>query len=678
MPQAATGGTAVTRPARLAAVLAVLFAALLLPATYAPLAPAGATADPDRGFVAAGLLPAAESGERNSAYDNTMVLAQDGSVRITETITHVFPAGQERHGITRDIRVRAGYRGSEDVYRYYRLTDLTVSSPTGAPAQVQESDFGAYLHLRIGSPDETVTGSHTYVIAYTLANVVNEIDADSAEFVHDVVGVANEEVYDEITASIAGPGAATQVGCNYGEQGSDSLCTAELGDPARFGHSGLRPGEAMTVAVSMPRAAFGDLSPELIEDSTANEDDYDSTVAPALARRLGQLTAGLGLFLPLLAAAGMGLLVWNRGRDEVYAGLTPGLAPGAGEAAATARQGRSGTVAVQFTPPEGVQPGMVGTIIDERADTVDVTATVLDLAVRGYLTITETSKRYGRTDWLLTRLTPPASARALSQYEEILIEALFARGEEVRLSDLRHSFASTLTSVKGSMYNEVVRRGWFRASPESQRRAWTGFGRFLMLAGIVSVFFLRGFLPAGRPSSAIPFTGTTILGLGLVLTGLIVSALGKRMAARTADGSAVLAQSLGFRQYLVTAEANQIRFEEAQQIFSAFLPYAVVFGVADKWAETFQEVAAAAAASGVVITAPYWYIGTDFGSGSMFDSIASGADDFATQAAGTFISTPGSSGESVFSGGGGGFSGGGFSGGGFSGGGGSGSSGGSW
>ena len=341
------------------------------------------------------------------------------------------------------------------------------------------------------------------------------------------------------------------------------------------------------------------------------------------------------------------------------------------------RRSRPGTVAVQFNPPTGVQPGLVGTLIDESADTVDVTATLLDLAVRGYLTISETTKKYGRADWQLTRTVPPAGAKALSTYEEILMEGIFQSDNQVRLSELKNTFSSTLSSVQGSMYAEVVRRGWFRHSPRAQRDSWSGFGTALIFLGILAVFFLSGVIPAGRPLSALPFTGTTILGIGLALSGLIVKVLGRRMASRTADGSAVLAQSLGFRQYLVTAEANQIRFEEAQQIFSAYLPYAIVFGVAEKWAKTFDEVAAAAAAQGVTINAPIWYMGPNWGTGGFFNEITSGVDDFATQAAGTFISTPGSSGTSVFDGGGG-FGGGFGGGGGFSGGGGSGSSGGSW
>ena len=631
---------------------------------------------PVRAIAAPGVAPAlpflvgfaTASEERVSEFDVTLDLQPDGAVVITERLTQVFPAGAERHGITRDIKVRAGYQDREDVYRLYRLTDLSVTSPSGAPSDVSREDYGAFVHLRIGSPDETVSGTQTYVLTYRLENVVNEIDATHAEFVHDVVGLANEQIYDEITARVSFPGGdPLQVACNYGPSGSSSLCQATSGNPATFAHANLAPGEALSVAVSMDRAAFVGLAPELIEGSTDNEGS-GSVVTPVVAHRLGLLTAGLGMFFPVLAIALMSILVWTRGRDEAYAGLTPGLAPVAGEPAPIVRQSRPGTVAVQFNPPPGVQPGMIGTLVDEQANTVDVTATILDLAVRGYLTITETTKSFGRTDWLLTRTEPVAAPRALSEYEAMLLDGLFASGSPVPLSDLKNTFAATLASVKGSMYDEVVRRGWFRRSPQSQRASWSGLGMLLIFLGAICAFFLGQSIPTGSPISGVPLSGTTILGAGLAVSGVIVNVLAQRMASRTADGTAMLAQSLGFKKYLVTAEANQIKFEEAQQIFSAYLPYAIVFGVADKWANTFDEVAAAAAAAGVTMASPVWYIGPNFGQGGFFDSIASGADSFSTQAAGTFVSTAGSSGSSVFSGGGGGFSGGG----------GSGSSGGTW
>jgi len=367
----------------------------------------------------------------------------------------------------------------------------------------------------------------------------------------------------------------------------------------------------------------------------------------------------------------MGVLVATRGRDEWYAGVTPGLSPGSADAVAPGAvpppppaptlRGRRPEIAVQFNPPPGVQPGMVGTMIDESADTIDVSATVMDLAVRGFLRIEEiqSGTMFSRTDWRLVQLTPPPG-QTLRPYEATVLEGLFADGSDVTLSDLKYKFNTTLNLAIRQMYTEVVERGWFRRSPQRQRAGWQALGFLLIGAGAVSCFYLgvitRAIDRTGGFGVGIP--SGIVLGLGLIVAGLIFRILGKRMAAKTAAGSAVYAQSLGFRKYLETAEADQIRFEEASAIFSRYLPYAIVFGVADRWAGTFQKVAEAAAAAGSPIIMPTWYIY----SGAMFPdftSIADGAGSFASSAGGTFAATASSasSGGSAF--GGGGFSGGG-------------------
>src|SRR5690606_22941775 len=48
-----------------------------------------------------------------------------------------------------------------------------------------------------------------------------------------------------------------------------------------------------------------------------------------------------------------------------------------------------GSIMVRYSPPEGFTPAEAGTLIDERADVADITSTVIDLAVRGYLRIEE-------------------------------------------------------------------------------------------------------------------------------------------------------------------------------------------------------------------------------------------------------------------------------------------------
>ncbi len=83
----------------------------------------------------------------------------DGGVVVTETISWRFPEGEERHGILRNVKVRAGYQESETQYRYYELTGVSVTSPSGAPTDIAVSDFGAYRQIRVGSPSETVSGT---------------------------------------------------------------------------------------------------------------------------------------------------------------------------------------------------------------------------------------------------------------------------------------------------------------------------------------------------------------------------------------------------------------------------------------------------------------------------------------------------------------------------------------
>ncbi|CCH77793.1 conserved membrane hypothetical protein [Nostocoides japonicum T1-X7] len=632
---------------------------LLTGASYATAAPAYLLAPASRsGFVTA-------SDDLATAFSEQDVLGDDGSVDVTQHITWHFPAGEERHGIDRLVQVRAGYQNRDDVYRYYAMSEVSAESPTGAPTDVSVTDYGAYKRIRIGSPSRTVSGTQQYVVKFHLAHIVNDIGDGTAEFYWNTVGSGNQNTYENVTATVQAPAASTKVACYYGPQGATNPCTATSGTPSRFSAPTIEPGDGMSVIASYPRDAFGNLSVDLRKGKAGSTNE--GVLSPETSRLVGQLSLGLGVLFPLLAAAGMGTLVWQRGRDEMYAGLTPGLTPGVDQAdTPVVRTTRAPMAAVQFNPPPGVQPGMIGTLVDEKADVVDVTGTLIDLAVRGYLTIEKVSSGglFRKDDWVLRRTQPTVPGAALTAYEQMLLDGVFASGGVVQLSDLKNHFSGTLKRVQAAMYDEVVYRGWFRRSPESQRTGWQALGIVLIVLGGLVAILLGNWLRIAM--GGVGVFGIWPLGIGVALAGVIVMVLGSRMAARTAQGTAVLVQSRGFEEYLRTAEASQIRWEEAQDVFSRYLPYAIVFGVADRWARVFQEVATAAAASGHLIGQPLWWVGA-WDPNVGFTGLASTMDDFSTSAAGTFVSTPGSSGGSGFSAGGG-----------FSGGGGGGSSGGSW
>ena len=79
-----------------------------------------------------------------------------------------------------------------------------------------------------------------------------------------------------------------------------------------------------------------------------------------------------------------------------------------------------------------------------------------------------------------------------------------------------------------------------------------------------------------------------------------------RRGQRTADGRAVCDQVEGFQTYLATAEADQLRFEEGEDIFSKYLPWAIIFELADRWAKICGDLVAMGR---LPDTTPYWYVG---------------------------------------------------------------------
>jgi len=290
-------------------------------------------------------------------------------------------------------------------------------------------------------------------------------------------------------------------------------------------------------------------------------------------------------------------------------------------------------VAVQFQPPEGLRPGQIGTLLDEQANVVDVTATIVDLAVRGHLRIVELERSHWFTprDWQLEKLS--GGTGELLTYERKLYDGLFESGDQVLLSSLKKKFAARMSAVQTALYQDVTAAGWFRGRPDKVRGRWQGGGFLLAIAGGWLTFLLTHRLHWAP------------VGIALTVLGVVLFLLARRMPARTAKGSAVLAQARGFREYIRTAEAEQLRFEEGADIFSRYLPYAVVFGETERWVRVFGPLAATSGAVGGV----GWYAGPNGWDPTHFGE---SMDGFTSTASSTLAAaTQSSSGGSGFSGG---------------------------
>lgn len=591
--------------------------------------------------------------DRFTRYALDAVVDDRGTAQVTLELEVDF--GQEpNRGPVLTYLAKQPFPGAEPRNRVYRFTDVQVESPTGAATDVHVEEDGAWLEIRIGDEDrDDLTGPHRYVVTYQAEGLINSAAAFPAlredRLQLNVIGSGWTVPVDDVQVTVTGPTDVTHADCWAGRGDLTPTCddAHAAGPTATFAQTDLDPGEQLTVRADFPVGTFGDVGPILQDRWTFG--------------RAFALTPATGLVALLVAVAGIGHAVRRirrDGRDEQFVGLTPGLAPPPG---AEHRVGprQDDVVAVQFTPPSGLRPGELGTLVDEQADPHDVTATIIDLAVRGYLRIDQVGapdgtadeadeapgQAGGTDDWRLVRLREPDDA--LIEYERILLEEIFDDRTEVTLSALRTTFASSMAKVQTALYEEVTAKGWFRRNPATARSRWAGAGVAILLGGIAVTAVLA------------LVTTWALVGVAVVVVGLVVLSTYRAAPARTATGTAVLVQTEGFRRYLETAEAAQLRFEEGEDLFSRYLPFAVAFGLTERWAQLFADLAA----QGRDLPEPTWYGGPAYAHGSFWLAASTFSTDLTgfTHVADSSLTapTPGSSGT-----GGGNFAGGGVSGGG--------------
>jgi len=168
------------------------------------------------GTVTDTYLPTVMAGVEHIAdYDIDIVVNDDGSTTFTETIAYDFGSNQ-RHGIYRDLTLRQYCNDRYD--RVYPLHDVTVESET-APDQFQIEDLPNGKRIKIGDPDSTITGEHTYVVRYTLDGTLNGFP-DHDELYWNVIGDGRTVQIDDIDVTVQTPGDVTRVACYAGETGS--------------------------------------------------------------------------------------------------------------------------------------------------------------------------------------------------------------------------------------------------------------------------------------------------------------------------------------------------------------------------------------------------------------------------------------------------------------------------
>lgn len=606
----------------------------------------------------AAAAPAQSTDERIVSFDSVVDVQKDGSIDVAETIRYDF-GSRRSHGIFRVIPTRFDWGGDvpDDAPagatfdRVTPLSDVRISSPDGAPTDLERTDENPLTTLKIGDADTFISGEHTYVISYTLGGVLTAFD-EHDELNLNITGNGWDVPIDSTTALIrvdaesdlrttcfAGP-TYSQLPCDDTSPGSGSV---------GFTQGTLAANSGLTVVIGIPKGVVDEPVPIL-------DERWSLATAFSLTPVTG-LLGGLGL---LGGVGGVGFLGWKHGRDRRWSGGATDAAFGNASGRETrVRFGQKEQNPVEFVPPEGIRPGHMGTLWDEQANHLDVSAMIVDMAVRGWIRIDEIAPTdtsfpwFGShgSDYQLVRLVDqrqPVGVDQLSNAEVILMDGLFRDGDTQLLSSLKTKFAERLDLAQSALYDDVVTLGWFPSRPDRVRARWLGAGIVLAVVGALVAFL------------AIRYTHWGLVAIPLPMAGIALMAASPAFPARTGRGTAMLGRVRGFRELFEAGEGERQQFLENKHLFAKYLPYAIVFGMADKWAETFASLGLTPEEMGLGVwyTSPYGYDPIHFG-------WAMGS--FTTASTGSMAAAAPSSAGGAASGGsgfGGGFSGGGFGGGG--------------
>jgi uncharacterized membrane protein YgcG len=549
------------------------------------------------------LLPLAGlADERILNYESDILVRQDGWIEVTETITVRAEGAKIRRGIYRDYPTRYRDRFGNDVEVRYEPRSVLRD---GRTEDFHSERRGNGIRTYFGSAERLLSpGEYTYIYRYDAGRMLGFFD-EHDELYWNITGLGWEFPIDRASATVSfdfdlpdGVLASEAYTGPAGAKGRAFRAATEAGRAHVETTAPLGVGEGVTIAVSWPKGHVAQPG--------------------AVQRGLWLLTDNVNLLVAcagLLGILGWYIPVWRRhGRDP-----------------------EEGLIVTRYEPPDGFSPASLRFIERMGYDNKAMTAAIVNLAVKGYLSIEETKK-----DHALRKTEASADAPPLAAGERALLEGLFQKGSPVKLTNTNHEILGNARAKHRASLKRDYANRYFRTNGAMNLPA-------LLIALAASVIALA--------------RGPTLFVVAvIVLMAIVIVVFAILMKRPTGLGRTVLDQAAGFRDYLEIAEKDEMNLrnppEKTPELFERYLPFALAMGVEQRWAERFAAIFARLQGQAGASYHPAWYHG-NWNVGNLGRSTAAMTSSLGS-AISSSVTPPGSSSGS----GGGGSSGGGGGGGG--------------
>jgi len=609
-------------------------------------------------FISSFCIAQPGDSERILRYETDMTLDTTSTLRVTEKITVRALRQEIQRGIYRTLPATRNINGKNISVRYKVKSVLKNGREEKFHIQKQEG----HVYIYIGEEDVYLeSGVYEYSITYETERQVGFFEGFD-EIYWNVTGTDWVFPTDSIIATLHLPPNAKilRQACYTGAMGStEQNCSVQHLSPGtiRWEAAGLGAYQGLTVAAGFTKGVVRE------------------PVLPSFLQT-GKLSGILG-FAGIILLGLMVFLWYKKGKDH-----------------------DSPTVIPLFEVPENLSPAALGYIYNGRYKSNFIAATLIHLAVKGYLKIHEkpAKSRFAKPTFTLEK--QDKQDNTLSGEEKILYDGLFQPGDQELTIENKYN-----SHIAGAV-NDYSKDLFSRYSHHFRKGSnWTWV---MLLFGLMSAVYLITLFKAHQYLFEEPALDAGLFFQGISLVCILVACASRSSFARyvwivpllvtavityfrlksgvplsaygvcyffLGAGTALLAlfaylikqpapeylrlRSLikGFKMYLETAENQLIRFHNppamTPEIFEKYLPYALVLGAGKIWGEKLENMLQDNAIS---YSNSHWHSGSSALHSSFSSSLLSRS---LSQTMSTASTTPGSSGS-----GGGGSSGGGGGGGG--------------
>ena len=477
------------------------------------------------------------SGEHIENYTINILIKNSAKIEVTEVISYYF--SEPRHGIFRNIPYK---KTNSDGKTYVMdIDDISVSLGNSAAVPFTTSKDGTNMSLKIGDPSITVSGSQKYIIKYTVSGAITYF-SDHDELYWNGIGndwqIPISSAIINVTAQADIEPSEYNATCFTGSLGSnEENCAWVVTNTPSISFqttTKLDSGEGFTIALGFPKNKVAVLEPK--------EDKLSSIIVAIIL---------ISSFIYFIVVPLIIVFFYTKEAKNVKT--------------------KQRIVAAWFSPPKDSQgkdysPAETGLLYSKKIDNRLITATLINLAQRGFIKIKIDEKNkvsFFRTD----------KNEELDTYENSLLDGIFHNNgsSEVTLSSLKTSkhLASRITDFKSGLNRSIKDQKLFKHD----------------LVTYSSLFAVLG--------------GFGLMTFNFLLT-LFSFLLGRKMCPRTDDGIQKYSEAVSLRNFLVSQD-EQLDFQaENQMWFEKLLSYATAFGVEDIWIKRFGNLN---------IQAPDWYEG---------------------------------------------------------------------